>query len=573
MTQSLFSVTRNRSLALSLMAAIALAGCGGGGGSSAPAPVAVPVAAPAPAPAPIEIAAASSDLAPGCANCGATTSTTYSGSGVGIWSKKNTGTAPVAMQVDIVGMSAKDVTLVFTNETNADVSMTSVALGLQTAAPLGSQMAAPPATPNPLTSVAAQMQPRRAEQDAIKEFNRIGFKEHLHSPKARVAALAVSSTMAAVQFAVGATRSFNYHGDSSRPATLKKQVQLSDGVLLNVWVEDTEVSESKVSNALITQLSTSFGRTGGIYDMLKETGGPLWGPHNLAELLPPGQPIDIVILNFVPDGQPFGEMGYFHAINSFKKSAAPQSNEAVSLYLDAETLYLGGAKGVQAIQGTLAHEGMHMSNFYRRGILMGSDHQFDTWLEEMSAMMMEDAAGNAIDPSYNPTRDMRYPNYLSYASYNCPLLNFTGFGDVCESYSVSGSFGGFLLRQMGTPLLKNLLVQNVTNSETALQNAIQASRPQSSLGEELRKFSAGAIAALPAASAPTGFNFPARTDGNFSVPVIDAVASKSSRNLLSFVPSTLHAYASFPVVRKAVTGRYKETIQVPAGVTLSVVIN
>lgn len=571
MTKSLFSVTRNRSLALSLMAALALAGCGGGGGSSStPATVAVapaPPPPPPPPPPPIETPAASSDLAPSCANCGATASTTYSGSGVGIWSKKNTGTAPVDMQVDIVGMTAKDVTLVFTNETNADVSMTSVPLSLQTAAPPSSMAAPLP----PHSSMAAQ--PRLAEQDAIHEFNRIGFKEHLHSPKARVSALAWSASMAAVPFAVGDTRDFNYHGASIRPTTLKKQVQLSDGVLLNVWVENTEVSESKVSTALITQLSTAFGRAGGIYDMLKETGGPLWGPHNLAELLPPNQPIDIVILNFVPDGQPYGELGYFHAINNFKKSVAPQSNEAISFFLDAESLYLGGTKGVQAIQATLAHEGMHMSNFYRRGILMGSDHGFDSWLEEMTALMMEDAAGNAIDPTYNPTRDMRLPNYLEYASYNCPLLNFTGFGTECESYSVSGSFGGFLLRQMGTPLLKNLVRQDVTNSETALQNAIQAFRPQSGIGEELRKFSAGAIAALPAASAPAGFNFPARTDGNFTIPVIDVSAFKSSRAWFLTIPSTLHAYASIPVVRKAVSGRYKETVRVPPGVTLSVIIN
>lgn len=507
----------------------------------------------------------SSDPAPSCTNCGATNSTTYSGTGVGVWNKKNTGTAPVDFQVDIGGLASKDVTLIFTNETNADVAMSSV--------PLSSQMSAQMVRPSLLSSVAANMQPRLAGKEDVTEFNRTGFRQHLHSQKVRASTYAVSSTVAPVSYVVGDSRVFKYHTGSSRTTILKKQVSLSDGVQLNLWVESTEASEAKVSTALVDQLSTAFSRTGGIYDMLKDTGGPLWGPHNYAELLPPGQPIDIVVLNFVADGQPFGELGYFHAVNSFKKTSMADSNESVSLYLDSESLYLGGTKGVQAIKGTLAHEGMHMSNFYRRGVKMGPAYQYDTWLEEMSAMIMEDAASNAIDATYNSTRDMRYPQYLSYGSYNCPLLNFTGFGSTCESYSVTGSFGGFLLRQMGMPFYQNLLNQNNVSSELALDASIKAFRAQSGLGEELRKFAAGAIAALPSSSSPAGFNFPGRTDGIYTIPVINAVSYKPYRIMPTSVPSILKAYASFPVVRKAVTGRFTEKIRVPAGVTLSVVIN
>lgn len=507
----------------------------------------------------------SSDPSPSCTNCGATNSTTYSGTGVGVWNKPNTGTAPVDFKVDIGGLVSKDVTLIFTNETNADVAMSSV--------PLSSQMVAQPARPSLLSSVAANMQPRLAANEAVTEFNRTGFRQHLRSQKVRSSTYAVNSSVTPAQYAVGNTRAFNYHDGSSRTTILKKQVLLSDGVQLNLWVESSEASEAKVSTSLVDQLSSAFSRTGGIYDLLKDTGGPLWGPHNYAELLPAGQPIDIVVLNFVPDGQPFGELGYFHAVNSFKKTSMSESNESVSLYLDAESLYLGGAKGVQAIKGTLAHEGMHMSNFYRRGVKMAPDYQFDTWLEEMSAMIMEDAASNAVDVNYNSTRDLRYPQYLSYATYNCPLLDFTGFGSTCESYSVTGSIGGFLLRQMGMAFYKNLLNQNNTISEMALDSAIKAFRPQSSLGIEVRKFAAGAITALPSSSAPAGFNFPARTDGLYTIPVINAVSYKPYRVMPTSVPSTLKGYASFPVLRKSVTGRFTETVRVPAGVTLSVIIN
>jgi hypothetical protein len=473
------------------------------------------------------------------------------------------------VQVDIGMLNGKDVTLVFTNETNAEVAMTSVPLSSQAAAPrVNSSMA----------RAAADLHPHMAGKKAIDDFNREGFKEHLRSAKARTHAYTVSSNTATpppapAPYAVGDSRAFRYHGGTDHSALLKKQVSLSDGVTLNVWVEKTEDSEAKVSAALVAQLASAFGQAGGIYDLLKETGGPLWSTHTYQDLVSSTAPIDIVIMNFHPDGQPFGEMGYFHAINNFRKTVLANSNESVSLYLDAETLYLGGAKGVQAIKGTMAHEGLHMSNFFRRGIMMGSDYQYDLWLEEMVAMMMEDATGSAVDPTYNTIRDMRYPDYLTYSSYNCALLNFTPFDTACESYSVSGSFGGFLLRQMGMPFFKNLLQQKEVSSEMALQNAIQTLRPQATLGEEMRKFAVGAIAALPASEAPAGFNFPARTDGNYAIPVIDAAQRKAKRVLPTMSPGTIKGLASFPVVRKAVTGRFKETVKVPAGVTLSVVIN
>ncbi|MFP3756195.1 hypothetical protein SB751_20075 [Cupriavidus sp. SIMBA_020] len=46
----------------------------------------------------------------------------------------------------------------------------------------------------------------------------------------------------------------------------------------------------------------------------------------------------------------------------------------------------------------------------------------------------------------------------------------------------------------------------------------------------------------------------------------------AARTLTQPVQSTLQPYASLPVVRKAVNGVYSETVKVPAGTTLSVVI-
>jgi hypothetical protein len=244
------------------------------------------------------------------------------------------------------------------------------------------------------------------------------------------------------------------------------------------------------------------------------------------------------------------------------------------LYLDSETLYLGGPEGMKAMLLTMAHEGMHMQNFYRRGVVKGPAYAFSTWLEEASAMMMEDFASQSIDPAYNAIRDVRFPNYINYkaGSYNCSLLTWDPFGAACDSYSVSGSLGGFLDRQLGLSFYKHLL-NNVssTDSVAVLDSSIKATVPTSSLGEQLRRFAATSGALMKPPS-PTGFGFPARAEGGFTLPVIDPQALVASRTLTQSVPATLQPYASLPVVRKAVNGTYSETVKVPANSTLSVVI-
>ena len=119
---------------------------------------------------------------------------------------------------------------------------------------------------------------------------------------------------------------------------------------------------------------------------------------------------------------------------------------------------------------------------------------------------------------------------------------------------------------------KDLLRQEQANSEAALDRAIGKARPDSGLGQELRHFAASAIPTLPA-RAPARFGFPARKEGGFDIPAIDASALKASRRLPLSSPSSLLAYGNFPVLRRAVTGSFTEIVRVPAGTTLSVVIH
>ncbi|ODV42073.1 hypothetical protein AWV79_30215 [Cupriavidus sp. UYMMa02A] len=78
------------------------------------------------------------------------------------------------------------------------------------------------------------------------------------------------------------------------------------------------------------------------------------------------QPIDIVIAKF---NRGSGMAGYFYGRNAFKRDLqTPYSNESVSLYLNSEETYLHGTDGLNYMRSAMAHEAMHMQNFYRRGV-------------------------------------------------------------------------------------------------------------------------------------------------------------------------------------------------------------
>ncbi len=480
-----------------------------------------------------------------------------------MWQAANASGTAVEMPLSIAGLTGQDVTLVFTNQTASAQPM-----------PMISLTAASYQYPNVAASMLQLQSVADSAKARISQFNHDGWVAHAGT---RGSGARFSMLGAPSQSVVNDTKTWYHEDNTARTATLVRQTTATDGTTINFWVENTEKDVTKVSPTIVNALVTAFVPTGKIYDMLKSVGGPMWGPHGYANLLAPtAQPIDIVILNFDHNNTPYGLLGYFYSRNAILRDATnPYSNQSVSLYLDSETLYLGGTPGMKSMLMTMAHEGMHMQNFYRRGVVGGDQYMLDTWLEEATAMMMEDFASDTIDPGYNNVRDVRFPDYVGYkaGSYNCGLLNWTPFGASCDSYAVSGSFGGFLDRQLGLTFYKTLLAnRSSTDSVAVLDAAIKAVAPTSGFTDQLRRFTATASALMPAATSPTGFGFPSRTDGGFRLPLIDPQAQAPYRTLTQSVPTTLQPYASLPVVRKAVSGSYTETVKVPAGSTLSVVI-
>lgn len=556
-----------------VLASIALAACGGGG-DSAPAttnttqsaPVTTPPATTPAAPAqPLTI----TGLDAACTGCAATGAASYSGSGVGIWNRANTTGAAADVQYSIAGLAGQSVGLVLTNTTGATQLVSGLSLSSMDPAVSGLSSK---------SLVTAADDAAESVRREIGEFNRAGWVDAIGASGANGAMRNIMSAPPLSSYVLNDTRGWYHTDKSTRQATLLKQATVTGGITVNLWVENGESGTGKVDDAMQTALLAAFASPGAIYDMLVSVGGPLWGTHSVSGLISgAGQPIDIVVLNFKKDGEPFGNIGYFWALHNVAKTAtgdAQNSNESVSLYLDAETLYLGGSRGVQAIKMTMAHEGMHMQNFYRRSVSMGPTYAFATWLEEMTAMMMEDFASFTVDPTFNNVRDVRFPDYVRYSGFKCNLLSFTGLAATgCDSYSVSGSLGGFLNRQIGLSFYKGLLASKLsTDSMVVLDQAIRAADPSTSFNQELLRWTTTSNTLMPAASAPSRYGYPARTEGGFTLPAIDPAASASLRTLPTIAPVLLQPYGSFPLKRAAVNGTYTDKVRVPAGSTLSVVV-
>ena len=364
----------------------------------------------------------------------------------------------------------------------------------------------------------------------------------------------------------------------ARAATLQRQATFADGRVINLWLENTETGSSKVTDAILDTLLDRFARPQySVYGMVTGLAGQPWGTYgNYTDLIASSQPIDIVLVNFIPDGKPYGLMGYFHSLNNFKKNPAHDqlkySNESLSFYIDTETLYLDKTKGMDAQVGTLAHEFIHMINFYQRSVLKGPRYAFDTFLDEMSAVMIEDILSEKLTPGSNSARDGLVPRWLNRSTFNCDPTNW-GIGDTCFGYNVVGAYGAYLLRQYGVGFYQQLLKDtSSSDSWTVLDHAItQAGGP--GLAGTLPRWGSS-IALLPAAASPQGFGYPQRQDASgYTLVGIDGAALAAARQLPTQVPSTLVGHGHFPFTRQSdAQGNYQEQLTVPPGVTLTVVV-
>ncbi len=558
-----------RSLALvPLLAALLLTACGGGGGGGSGGGNGSATVTPPTAPDPL-VPVPDNTFGVDCAgtHCAALDVSTYAGSGVGIWRYSNTSMAPAVVPVALTGTGGRSVTLVMTNLDNAST--------------INGNIVAPGFSGNrhvdPVANDGGESEPRINQIPARIRHFQPPVLEPEPEPEVTVAArsLAPSATMHGAS--VGQGRLWYDHEENQRYATLEQQLTASDGRVINFWVENGEYIVSRVTPALLNALSQAFaGGNNPVYGLVTGLADQPWGSHNYGSaLIAPSQPLDIVLLNLDNNGRPWELVGFFWGLNNFRNGAngISTSNESLSLYLDTETLYLGNG-GLQFEISTLAHELTHMINFYQRVIKRSSpssDYSYDTWLEEMSALMMEDVVGSRITPNYHVIRDDRFPAWLNAGDFNCDLTQFeSNTSSACFGYNLAGSFGAWLLRHYGIDFYKALLAgTSSTDSIALLDNTIRA-RGGPGFKDAVRRW--GTLLALLPAASPPWFGLPERSEQGFTLPAINGSAYVNVRRLPTVAPNPLQANGHYPQLRSNVANTYTETVTVPAYTTLTVIV-
>ena len=519
---------------LPVLALLLLASCGGGGGGETP------------------------ELTPDCTACGAASNTVYSGSGVGIWTYKNTQSSAVSLPVSISGLSGKDVTIVYTNQGDTAVDMPSIALAPAIQMPrisnntLNNQYIGDPAP----ASIIAQ-----------REAFARSFKGKVAPAKLMQGQMYAAPATAWV---VGDTRSITTYSDETTTISLKKTVTTQDGTSVNIWIDDNEFGAGKVSMSTLDTFASKFASgDNSIYTQVTTLLGKPWGAHGYpTTLIPANQSINIAFYN----GKGGGWGGFFYACD--ESTGCSGSNQWLSFYINTENIYDSNSwldLSVSYHMSFLAHEFTHMVHQYQRAILLGKP--FADWLNELAAMSMEDLLAtkmSAIDISM--IRDQNFSYWLNAGNFNCQQDVWLGLDiiDGCDSYAVNGALGAFLNRQYGVAYYKALFASSETDPMKILDGAIK-SAGGTGYQDALRRWG-GSIALLPTATTPAGHGYPARTDGAYSLVGFNGPDFKSIRKMPTTVPASLAPHAHFPVVRSNISGTFTENLTVPAGTSVTVVI-
>lgn len=540
-----------------LTLAFALTACGGGGGDSSSSASTQPA------------------IVADCTGCGATSANTFApGSTAGVWRYVNQSAGPATAQVSISGLTGQSVYLSLANPTGADIALPPAG-NYRTDAGLLSV--------SPSALRAARTSHSHAE-DTILEFNSQGFKDHLKKGSVQPSArgLAVQPLLKAT---TGDTRRWTdclyvepvescNSTDHGRDTTLVAQSATQDGRTVNFWVENTERGANRITDQMVSELMSAYVNPLGIHDSIKALGGEPWGTTLYPDqLIADNRQIDIVVANLTPDNNAGGVQGYYFSGNNFLASQFSPSNQAVMMFVDSEATYLN--TDLTAAKTVMAHEATHMTSFFRRDATRATPASFDVWLEETTALAAEDITANRITPGFNPVRDERLPFYLSSRSGNCSLTDFQITSGTCFSYDVNGVFAGYLVRQLGVDFYKALLNSTHTDSITALDQAIKAFRPTSSLGQELRAWAQVTFAATPNSDLPAGYGYRSVSMGSsgFDLPDIDLVTIAGISRFSSSSPSSVRSRASVSWKRSGTVGTFAENVIVPAGTTLTITIN
>lgn len=525
------------------------------------------------------------------ANCGATGAGTYSGSGLGVWRYTNTSgaSATINVSVSMPGTSVgRTATLVFTNGGTTTLAA-SPSVGLRADLLDGLVTSEQrPSVPPAFAQAALSRQLPEDAHDALHshmlEANQALSRELGRMPRwftQSTTSTSLDKTVAP-RMALSGSRTWVDLNSTNTPYSTNSQTSCSlpSGRQVVFWVDPNAVAAGNVTASNVTSMANAVcGSTGG-FAYLNSLLGDFWGSHPYASSLIQDatgalQDVNIAIVN-APSSTAWA--GYFYGLNNFRKTAGcsncADSNEALVYFINASAI----KTDLNFVTSTLLHEATHMVNFYQRSVQL--DTSYDTWMEETSAMMLEDIVTPRVLSGYQkiPTRIQGYlasGGAVSYINWPTSGIGSSGF------YGIGGAFGAYLNRIYGVGLIQTLATTctsaNGYATSYACVDAVIKSKGGSGFAGDFARFGASVFSLLPASGMPQGYGYPSRTDSGYALQPIDV--NSFGGYYISFVPKMLTAGYTATTHTYQVDGipagdtSYKRNgIVVPAGSTFMLTI-
>jgi hypothetical protein len=514
-------------------------------------------------------------LIPDCngLNCPAVGGNNYSGKGIGFWKYKNTTPNDIYLDVSINGVSATDeVNLIFSNGQNLDIS-SAPNQGIKSLS---------------FTSNAAPQLNKSNETSEANISHYIDLLD-LKEIKKEIKSIKTTSNKEGINFApsisnyiapkIGDTKIWidTYNSGSTAYSARAYNICTIGGNRNAIfWVDPNAITNYGISNSSLDKLASSFCGLNGAAALLSSQLGAVWGAHNYTSSHisdANSQDLNILILN-VPTTSKWG--GYHAGSNTFLKSYSSKysnSNEAIAIFLHPNQI---NSNNISYAASTLIHEMTHAINYFQQTILNQGSHDYDTWLEETSALMSEDLISplkitNSDGSKFNPTIENRIPTYMKSGG-GVNLIDWTTLSNA--SYAMGASFGAFLLRQYSSEIHKKMI--NCTlPSYTCIDNLIK-SYGGNGIQEDFSKFGSSIFSHLPDTVLPKGYGFPSNTNSSFP---LDSINILNIKNNLSSNPSpmgnnfpkTTHYYIK-DIIPAGQTTYNRKSIKVPSGTEINLTI-
>jgi hypothetical protein len=387
--------------------------------------------------------------------------------------------------------------------------------------------------------------------------------------------------------ALGTQRSWKDNYDSVNPVNYPTTAQfvctIPNGRSVVIWADSATLSGSYVTLANLTTLGNSVCSAGGGFDKLIGIMGDAWGSHSQpTKLISDSTKQDINIVVIKPTSAP-GWAGYFYGLNNYLTTAysnTTNSNEAIVFFVSAYQInndFTSNGK-LNYSTSTLIHEAAHMINFYQKSVVRGSSHE--TWLEETSAMLSEDVVAasfltNTDNSVYNTMQSVRVPGYLATGG-NVSYINWVTLTN--NSYNIGGAFGAFINRKYGTAIMSGLVTScsdsySTSGSSIACMNSLITSNGGIGFADEFTKMGVSVFGLFPGSALPSGYGYPAKTTGSYSLIPIDLSGSSipAPASLTgSTLASTSHTY-KIDSIGLGKTSWVRSGVVVPANSTIKVI--